>query len=173
MNDYEQRWTDVQTTIGKAVVMWSRLDFFIAMAFRLALESPPALSAYLARRLSTAQRLEAMKIAARDYDEPDRLAALEWINLCSKLNTERNQILHRSYADQSDGEAWHPTALWLNGSGSSGGSRLDYIDSERFEDATYGHFIARCSEAMALHSRLPRGLNSWISPSDEPEVNPS
>lgn len=91
-DDYEARWRAIEATIGKAVVMWSRAEFLIAMTFRAALESPPPLSAYLARRLSTAQLIEALKIAGKRYGGQEADAINSWLKKCSALNDERNSI---------------------------------------------------------------------------------
>ncbi len=164
-DDYEARWRAIEATIGKAVVMWSRAEFLIAMTFRAALESPPPLGAYLARRLSTAQLIEALKIAGKRYGGQELEAINSWLRKCSALNDERNSIFHGSYADQSDGVTWHPTIIWMNRKGE--GEAPAHLDTRRFDSAAFEQFTAACSELFKLHAGLPKNLRDWINDTDK------
>ena len=160
-DEYETRWGQVEASIGKAVVMWSRLEFFIGMTFRASLnDSPPAVGAFLSRHLPVNTLLEALKIAAKDFADAESSVIVEWVRQCAKLSTVRNNLFHGSYADQSDGTAWHPTIIRT--SRSAGGVAPVHLEFERFDDAEVQEFVKGCGAALEAHARLPLPLSGWV-----------
>jgi hypothetical protein len=95
MNDeHETRWRQVEADIGKAVVMWSRLEFFIGMTFRASLkDGPPAVGAFLSRQLPVTTLLEALKIVAKDFGDSEWVRLLAW---CQFLRGSRRRRRRRA-----------------------------------------------------------------------------
>lgn len=159
-DEHETRWRQIEADIGKAVVMWSRLEFFIGMTFRASLkDSPPAVGAFLSRQLSVSTLLEALKIVATDFGDPESSVIREWVRQCATLNGVRNDLLHGSYADQSDGTAWHATVIRT--SRSAGGMAPQHLEFERFDGARVQEFARGCGSAIQTHAQLPLPLSGW------------
>lgn len=166
VEEYEERWREVEASIGRATVVWSRLEFFIGMTFRAALsDCPPALSAHLARSLSTSALLDALKVTAKDYSSRESSAITTWVTECTRLSKVRNELLHGSYADQSDGAAWHPTIIRT--SRKAGGTAPGHLEFERFDAATVATFVGDCGAAIKALGTLPVQLSGWVNNVDE------
>ncbi|SDO78243.1 hypothetical protein SAMN04487788_0877 [Microbacterium testaceum StLB037] len=165
-DDYESRWRQVEASIGKAVVMWSRLEFFIGMTFRASLQnSPTAVGAFLARQLQVSALLEALKIAATEFPDKGSESIRDWVGQCKSLSQERNRLFHGSYADQSDGIEWHPTIIWT--SRNAGGEAPAHLEFERFDASNIYNFVHGCQAALEAHASLPSSLVDWVKNADE------
>ena len=158
------RWAGVELELGKLVVAWSKVDFFVSRVFvGLARLSEPA-ATLLIRRLKgegMEQIIFSLLRAWEPASDAEQIGA--WMQKVKKVREERNALFHGALVDQFDGVQWQPTNIAYvfdkaTGVASLGGPRLSV--------EMLSGLRAQLREISAEYNKLPAVAHEGITVGD-------
>ncbi|MDF1478644.1 hypothetical protein PYV02_06045 [Leifsonia sp. H3M29-4] len=107
--DYEARWLEIEASLGRLLVAWSRVEFYVSRVFLGVVELDEPAATVLVRRLTgdTMSDITLTLLKHRDptVSEPIRT----WLKAVKLVREDRNKLFHGTLVDQSDGVEWLPT----------------------------------------------------------------
>lgn len=163
--DGDPKWEEIALELGRLVIAWSKLEFFVTRVFVGLTGVVNPAETVLVRRLNanTMEQVIGDLLASRPAAEREPLVA--WMKRVADLRKARNQLLHGSLVEQYDGDSWLPTLISYQfdrqtGKASFGGPRIVADDLRRLHD--------HVREVFHLYESLPIVAREGITFPEEP-----
>jgi hypothetical protein len=157
--EYEQRWLELEAHLGRLVVAWSRVEFYVSRVFVGLADLNDVTATLLVNRLTgdgmTDIALGLLKHRPNSEAEPIK----SWLKSVKSLREDRNRLFHGTLVDQSEGGQWLPTNISY---------RLDetgalFFGGTRLTTDSLTEMRARLYEVQRGYGKLPevawRGIN--------------